>query len=182
LRNTFPIYLKKGIKVLVASPDIFFMLPYRILGWHPVGLTEFSAGFRLNLLGDERHSTIEEPFMYHHVFNYRLRKNRLLAFKKQKGRCYYCHAPMWSGKPEEFTSSYGISIRQAKRFQCTAEHLLARQDGGTDERKNIVAACYFCNSTRHHPLNALSPVKYREKVLRRIRSQKWHPMECHHML
>ena len=120
--------------------------------------------------------------MSFHVINYRLRKNRLLACKKQKGRCYYCDAPMWSGNPDEFASSHGISVRQAKRFQCTAEHLLARKDGGTDGRKNIVAACYFCNSTRHRPSNALSPVEYREKVMNRLRRQKWHPMECHQML
>jgi len=109
-------------------------------------------------------------------------KNRLLAFERQKGRCYYCDVPMWYEKLPEFAGNYGIRESQAKRFQCTAEHLLARQDGGTDERKNIVAACYFCNSTRHRPSKALSPVEYRKKVLRRVRRQKWHPMEYHHML
>ena len=109
-------------------------------------------------------------------------KNRLRAFSKQKGRCYYCKVPMWIGKPDEFASTYGIRENQVKRFQCTAEHLLARQDGGTDERKNIVAACTFCNSTRHRASKALSHVGYQKKVLRRVRRQKWHPREFHHML
>jgi hypothetical protein len=158
------------------------MLPYRILGWHPIGQIEFSAGFRINPVRDERPSTTEVSFMSYRIFNL-LRKNRLLAFKKQEGRCYYCHAPMWLGKHEEYIAKYGIKESQAKHYQCTAEHLIARQDGGTDDRENIVAACYFCNSTRHHhPLNALSPVKYRKKVLQCLRSQKWHPKECLHML
>ena len=109
-------------------------------------------------------------------------KNRLRAFSKQKGRCYYCDVPMWLERPEEYSGSYGIRESQAKRFRCTAEHLLARQDGGTNAMANIVAACSFCNSTRHRAPNALSPEKYRKRVLRRLRCQKWHPREFHHML
>jgi hypothetical protein len=158
------------------------MLPYRILGWHPIGQIEFPAGFRINPVWDERPSTTEVSFMSHYIFNYRLRKNRLLAFKKQKGRCYYCGVPMWLGNSEEFTGNYGIRESQAKRFQCTAEHLLARQDGGTDDRENIVAACLYCNSTRHYASEALPHNEYREHVASLVQSQKWHPMECHHML
>jgi 5-methylcytosine-specific restriction endonuclease McrA len=32
---------------------------------------------------------------------------------------------------------------------CTAEHLVARMDGGRDTRDNIVAACRRCNAARH---------------------------------
>jgi 5-methylcytosine-specific restriction endonuclease McrA len=109
-------------------------------------------------------------------------KNRLLAFKRQEGRCYYCGVPMWLEMPGEFAHNHGIRESRAKRFRCTAEHLLARQDGGTNKRNNIVAACSFCNSTRHRSSIALSPVEYRKKVMRRIRCQKWHPTDCHHML
>jgi hypothetical protein len=153
-------------------------LPYRILGWHPIGQIEFSAGFRINPVRDERIFSKEESLMYKVI-----PKNRLLAFNDQHGRCYYCGAPMWIEKKGEFSAKYRVSKKLAKRLRCTAEHLIARQDGGTDDRENIVAACYFCNSTRHHhPLNALSPVKYRKKVLQCLRSQKWHPKECLHML
>jgi len=109
-------------------------------------------------------------------------KNRLLAFEKQKGRCYYCGVPMWLDNLSEFTAKYGISEKKAKHFACTAEHLLARQDGGTNEMQNIVAACYFCNSRRHRALTVLPSEKYRERVMDRLRRQKWHPIEYHHML
>ena len=109
-------------------------------------------------------------------------KNRLLAFKRQKGRSYYCGTPMWLENSDEFAVCYGITEKQAKRFRCTAEHLIARKDGGTNAMQNIVAACSFCNLTRHRASNALSPKKYRKRVVDRLRCQKWHPREFHHML
>ncbi|MEN8206939.1 MAG: HNH endonuclease [Pseudomonadota bacterium] len=120
--------------------------------------------------------------MSHRILNNLLLKNRLLAFKKQKGCCYYCGLPMWLGNVVEFAGNYGIRENHAKRLQCTAEHLIARQDGGTDERNNIVAACSFCNSTRHKALRALSPKEYQKKVKERLRHQKWHPRELHQIL
>ena len=57
-------------------------------------------------------------------------KKRLFAFNKQKGRCYYCGAPMWLDNLSVFMSKYGIRKKQAQSLKCTAEHLLARQDGG----------------------------------------------------
>ena len=57
-------------------------------------------------------------------------KQRLAAFKKQFGRCYYCGSPMWQDNPKEFAIKHVISKPEATRFQCTAEHLLARCDGG----------------------------------------------------
>ena len=109
-------------------------------------------------------------------------KNRLLAFNKQESRCYYCDVPMWLEKKREFAVNHEISERQAKRLQCTAEHLLARQDGGTNARKNIVAACSFCNMTRHRALKALPSIEFQKKVMRRMRRQKWHPREFHQIL
>ena len=70
-------------------------------------------------------------------------KNRLLAFGKQEGRCFYCGAPMWLEKKREFAAKHRITKKLAKRLRCTAEHLIARQDGGTDERENIVAAYLY---------------------------------------
>lgn len=57
-------------------------------------------------------------------------KSRSTAFERQGGRCYYCDFPMWRGSIEHFARLYGITLGQARQFQCTAEHLLARQDGG----------------------------------------------------
>ena len=120
--------------------------------------------------------------MFYDIRSYRLKKYRRQAFKKQKGRCFYCRKPMWLGGAEEFAKSHNISLKQAKRFQCTAEHLIARQDGGTDDSENIVAACYFCNSTRHKSPRPLSPIEFGKKVLSRLRCQKWHQMEFQNML
>ena len=76
-------------------------------------------------------------------------KQRLAAFKKQGGRCFYCGSPMWTEDRNKFARKHNITLKYAARFQCTAEHLLARCDGGEDKTNNIVAACRICNSTRH---------------------------------
>ncbi|NNC52061.1 MAG: hypothetical protein HKO08_03355 [Erythrobacter sp.] len=49
-------------------------------------------------------------------------------------------------------------------FRATAEHLLARSEGGADCPGNVVAACWYCNSHRHRARSPLSPEKYAEKV------------------
>jgi len=120
--------------------------------------------------------------MSHHIRSFRLKRYRWQAFKKQKGRCYYFHSPMWLGSTEEFADNYGITEIQAERFQCTAEHLIARQNGGTDERENIVAACLYCNFTRHNVSEALPHNEDREHVASLVQSQEWHPREFHHLM
>ena len=111
-----------------------------------------------------------------------IRKNRLHAFEKQEGRCYYCGAPMWLENKRGFAAKHRITKKLAKRLRCTAEHLNARKDGGNNNRENIAAACLYCNLTRHHVSEALPPNEYRKHVMRLIRRQEWHPVECHHML
>lgn len=59
-------------------------------------------------------------------------KSRSTAFERQKGRCFYCDDPMWRGALEPFTHLHRITLGQAHQLQCTAEHLVARQDGGKD--------------------------------------------------
>lgn len=53
---------------------------------------------------------------------------RIGAFNQQAGRCWYCDCKMINGHTR--------SIRQ-----YTAEHLVARSDGGSNKASNIVAAC-----------------------------------------
>jgi 5-methylcytosine-specific restriction endonuclease McrA len=62
---------------------------------------------------------------------------------------------MWQEGKKKFAEKYGISELAATRFQCTAEHLKARSDGGSNDTNNIVAACYFCNHTRHTRKNPM---------------------------
>lgn len=112
-----------------------------------------------------------------------LSKVRSLAYQKQKGRCFYCGAPMWKKDIGAFAKKHSISEPSASRFQCTAEHLLARRDGGSDDKDNIVAACLFCNNKRHwRRKNPPPPTKYKSLIQSRIKKGKWHPKEMHHVL
>lgn len=99
---------------------------------------------------------------------------RSIAFNRQAGRCFYCSQPMWSENPLEFASKYKITLGQARRFQCTAEHLQAHQDGGKADQANIVAACWFCNQKRHKRKIAPSPVQYKRLICQRMSQGRWH--------
>jgi hypothetical protein len=101
----------------------------------------------------------------------RLRKS---AFVRQNGLCHYCQRPMWVGSPERFLEEHKITSRRAKFFQCTAEHLEARQDGGEDTPGNIVAACAYCNRHRHARRNELSREEFAALVKRRLIQARWH--------
>jgi len=113
---------------------------------------------------------------------YHLIKHRFNSFQRQKGRCHYCNAPMWLRNPESFAYKHKLNDGDIKRFQCTAEHLIARQDGGGDTSENIVAACLICNQTRHVWPKPLSAQAYANYVKGQIRNAKWHPKRLRHML
>lgn len=99
--------------------------------------------------------------------------SRQLAYKRQSGRCCYCDAPMWTTCADEFIREYGLSRAQSRWFQCTAEHLIARSDGGSGNPENIAAACRACNHRRHLTRQPLSPERYREYVRRRVAAGRW---------
>ncbi|MDQ4680346.1 hypothetical protein BWP19_02830 [Stenotrophomonas maltophilia] len=101
-----------------------------------------------------------------------LKTLRTHSFHAQQGRCYYCSSPMWLCSPDEL----GLRPRSAALFRCTAEHLLARQDGGKDVADNVVAACHLCNLRRHkRPTPAPSPDAYRVRVQQRMAKGTWRP-------
>jgi hypothetical protein len=89
---------------------------------------------------------------------------------------------MWSKRPAKFARHWGISLKEAARFHCTAEHLLARYEGGTSRFDNIAAACLFCNSHRHRRAIAPTPERYRELVRSRVAKYAWHHPWLHKML
>jgi 5-methylcytosine-specific restriction endonuclease McrA len=105
-----------------------------------------------------------------------LTKSRLKAFNHQRGLCIYCELPMWLTSPIAFADKYYISIKSAALFKCTAEHLLAKQDGGKDDLSNIVAACHYCNQKRHKRKTPKDPLTYKEFVTLRVSRGKWHAM------
>jgi 5-methylcytosine-specific restriction endonuclease McrA len=79
---------------------------------------------------------------------------RRQASNRQGGFCYYCDVRMWLASPEELGLLKGSA--NARRLQCTAEHLVPRADGGRLSATNIVAACAHCNHTRHKQKRLLS--------------------------
>ena len=107
-----------------------------------------------------------------------LSKIRNTAFLRQDGRCYYCDRRMWLPEPGQSQKNLKSGKGACKHFQCTAEHLVARQDGGSDSADNIVAACYFCNSRRHHCASPKTSSAHRKHVQGRLAKGKWHP---HHL-
>jgi hypothetical protein len=103
-------------------------------------------------------------------------KSRLKAFNLQQGRCIYCKLPMWLDSPEAFAKKYKITLKGAALFKCTAEHLLARQDGGRDGESNIVAACHFCNQHRHKAKKPKDPISYKQYVGSRVGKGGWNSL------
>lgn len=107
----------------------------------------------------------------------KIRKIRNLKFMAQAGRCYYCHQPMWSDHPSRFAEVYGLKVSAIRHLRATAEHLVARCDGGTDTPDNIVAACWFCNTKRHQAKRPLAPEFYARKVRSRLSIGRWHGLK-----
>nr|WP_291988729.1 HNH endonuclease [Candidatus Accumulibacter sp. ACC007] len=81
---------------------------------------------------------------------------------------------MWENDLDAFSRAHNIKPSQAQRLKCTAEHLEARQDGGLDTEKNIVAACVTCNQRRHKRKKAPAPDAYLDLVQQRVRKGRWH--------
>jgi len=81
---------------------------------------------------------------------------------------------MWRNDQAAFADRYKLSKKRARLFRATAEHLVARRDGGSDRLQNIVAACWFCNSRRHYARDPLSPNEYAIKVRAQLAKGKWH--------
>ncbi len=107
----------------------------------------------------------------------RIQSNRLKAAEKQGFVCFYCRFPVWEPLREgldEFAERVELTRRQSAGLRCTAEHLIARQDGGKDGNENIAAACLTCNRRRHRRKRAPAAHWFLDFVRRRVRARKWH--------
>lgn len=102
-----------------------------------------------------------------------IRRLHEAAFQSQHGRCYYCGAPMWLYTADEL-GTCGLRGRRARPLRCTAEHLVARMEGGQATPDNIVAACDLCNRRRHARKHPLKPAAYRALVRQRLAMGRWH--------
>lgn len=102
---------------------------------------------------------------------------RRRAFEQQRGFCHYCGLPMWEADEAAFAARLGLSARLTRLLRSTAEHLVARCDGGRNERSNIVAACHWCNQRRHRGRQANAPTAeaYRHRIKHRMAAGRWHP-------
>jgi 5-methylcytosine-specific restriction endonuclease McrA len=103
------------------------------------------------------------------------------AFLSQRKRCFYCELPIWNTDRErnQLISRHGISEDAAKSLQCTAEHMQARQDDGTHDQWNIVAACLRCNRARHEGGAGATPLQHRQRVADAMANGMWHLPEIH---
>ncbi|NCP12504.1 MAG: HNH endonuclease [Sphingomonadales bacterium] len=101
----------------------------------------------------------------------RIRNSRI---RQQSGNCYYCCQPIWHCELSDFSSRHGITRKKATLLKATAEHLVPRSEGGLDAFHNIVAACWFCNVSRHRAKQPLSPDAYGKKVRARLAKGRWH--------
>jgi 5-methylcytosine-specific restriction endonuclease McrA len=104
-----------------------------------------------------------------------IKKPRHSAFLKQGGRCFYCGQPMWEDNQMAFAERHGLTMRQARRFQCTGEHLTPHSQGGPATPGNIVAACLHCNKSRHSHGADRTPEAYLTRVRSRMNAGRWHP-------
>jgi uncharacterized protein (TIGR02646 family) len=68
--------------------------------------------------------------------------------KRQGGKCCYCRRVLTKTGPT----------------RLTIEHLKAKMDGGTDELKNLAAACFHCNQHRGQQMNG---ARQKERLTRR---------------
>lgn len=99
-----------------------------------------------------------------------IRRTKMLA---QGGRCYYCDLPMWDPEMDPAVPEICQAPPLRKYLRCTAEHLHPRSDGGADAPTNIVAACWYCNTRRHHRKEPPSPDAHRARVRERMANGKW---------
>lgn len=104
----------------------------------------------------------------------KIAKIKTLKFWLQGGRCFYCCQPIWYENPHHFADQHGFDIARVRHLQATAEHLVARCEGGADTPDNIVAACRFCNTRRHRAKRPLAPEAYARRVRSRLSRGRWH--------
>lgn len=113
----------------------------------------------------------------------KLRKIRLRAVESQQSLFFYCNLPMAASAAElqSFARKHRLREREALHLLATAEHLLARCDGGGDTPSNIVSAHLICNMRRHRTPTPMPPDAYRSHVQIRCTQGKWHSARVLHM-
>lgn len=102
-----------------------------------------------------------------------IKRKRARATKAQNNRCCYCGLIMCEGDPAAFARDYSLTIKQAALLLVTAEHLIARRDGGTNAAANIAAAHLWCNRMRHRRKAHHTDKTFRTLVVARVAKGRW---------
>ena len=92
---------------------------------------------------------------------------RKRACVHQEWHCHFCGLPMLASSAPDAKRMPGL--------RESAEHLVAKQHGGGNERSNIVAAHVVCNQRRHARARELSPEAFQIMVRSRLAKGRWHP-------
>lgn len=105
-----------------------------------------------------------------------LTHSRSAAYLAQGGYCCYCCLPMPEpGQHEATAARLGLSPKIARAIECTAEHLHAKGEGGTEGQANIVAAHRVCNERRHRqPQHVLEPEVMFDSAVKQVAAGGWH--------
>ena len=77
--------------------------------------------------------------------------------ERARGLCEYCQCPE-AYCPDSFT----------------VEHIVPRQQGGTDDLDNLAWACFGCNGRKHTKMQGFDPQTQQSVALFHPRQQKWY--------
>jgi 5-methylcytosine-specific restriction endonuclease McrA len=88
---------------------------------------------------------------------------------------------MWKVDPQGFAECHGLTLRQSRLLQATGEHLIPYSLSGPASKKNIAAACVYCNQGRHKNGGHRAVEAYRHHVQKRMNSGKWYPFDVIHI-
>lgn len=89
---------------------------------------------------------------------------------------------MWLQDIKGFCTQFSLAKDMALNLKCTAEHLVARTEGGPDTDDNIVAACHFCNQARHRTEPVLSPDQFCVHVRQELQAGRWHGLRLRNQI
>ena len=83
-----------------------------------------------------------------------IRAARVDAWTRQGGLCFWCRSAI-------------------TRDEVTAEHMVPRSQGGSNQSWNISAACKLCNLAR----GTLNATKFRSMLRGKVPMRRWHIRE-----
>lgn len=93
-----------------------------------------------NIIHAKWPSNEEKEWWYTKLSGVRTTKLKRL-WLAQDGKCHYCKRDCWQGASED-------DAKFGRERRATLDHVIPQSQGGTDALRNLVMACYSCNSAR----------------------------------